>query len=469
MYSVRMAAWLAGTILLFAVAAEAEDAPAIQCSISLPQAALKVGDEFVVAVSFRNVSGKPLTVYQPTWYAGTELDIRNDKGEPVRMMMAKVERRWSDPKAFYHPLQAGESYATEIRGRIGYNRLARGEAPAEGDREAFVNFDDASCSLGRAGKFTATLRHVIDAKAAEEGRKLGFEGAWVGHVASNTVEFSVRPATADDLKANAAAIRAGAEDARREAVRFAGAACNREAVRALMDVMADGASPLHTDAGSALGMIQDLSVLGELKEIFARSVKGLAANDPAEWATSVFYTIWNLEPDRAKFLDFAADVVRSDAPAAARIAAVGTFHGTNDDKALAALLEEAKRPDGPVQWSALATLGFTASRLEGAAKSRVTTALVEVMKKNPDAEARRRAINALQFASDVTVVPALLDALKDPDPGIGIYASFALGALAGPEALGPLQSWAEGKPATTRDCALRAIDSIRKRGGPKTE
>jgi len=344
----RLAALAAATLVSAAAAAQepawGPEAAGLRASISMGVAELRIGELFVIRVRFKNVSDRPTSLHDQDYHAGADLVIRDEKGEPVLCMKACVDYMMPPPKTFFHALKPGETFSVEVRGRVRYQFVDAARRPAnDADREIYVDFSDETFGPVHGGKFTAALRYAVDEKSAELGRKLGFDPVWTGEVTSDKIEFSIRAMTREELDRNLTRLEGGSAAEKLEAAEVAGANADLKASRALMAMLAAGGGKDLWQVAEALGAIQDTSLVGELQEIYRRSLKE-PERGPSDRPNVILNAIRGLEPDRAKLNAFLVEVLKSDAPVAVRTFAMNGLSLERDAEALGAVVAVAKKP-----------------------------------------------------------------------------------------------------------------------------
>jgi hypothetical protein len=456
------------TLMLLSSVATAKEPPwgpevnGLRAAVTIDPAEVRIGEEFVVRISIRNVSDKPTNLRFETVYRALTLVIRNEKGDQVRCIAGSTKYNMPMPKEYYHLVKPGETYDVEVRGRTRFNFTPAAKLPANGaDREIRFDFDrrDVMTDAIRPGKFTVALRLVVGDEQVGQGKAFGIEPVWTGELASNVAEFSVRPMTRKDLDVNAAIIGAGTVDERREAIAVAAANADRGSVKALMGVLAQGEDLLR-EAVDALAAAQDTSVLPELMALYRKSLAE-PKRDPGPWPAAIIGAIRHLEPDRAKVVAFIIEVLKSDAPVEARSAAIWSLWGEKAPEFVAAIIDLAKKPEPRMQWAAIDALAGLGGQMPRQEKSKISIPLVEILKSDPDAKVRSRAAGALRNAGDPSVAPALVEALKDADLFVGLSAIISLGTLGRPEDIPAIEAWAKDKPPARQKTAQDAIKTIR--------
>jgi len=463
-----LAAWQAKNIEKKADAEEKRwgpEAGGLRASIEIEPGELRVGDPFVIRVKIRNVSDQATYLYYPEVYPAENLVVQNEKGEVLKMQKT-ARYEMPDPKRSFRLIQAGEAFAAEIKGRVAFKFVRAADLPEKAeDRPILTDFHDVACEIARPGRFTAALQLVAEPKLEAQGKRLGPEPVWTGTLHSNTVEFSVRTMSREEMDRVIARLRTGTPDQKQEAIEVIKANGDRAAVRDLMKIFAAGIGPHLRAASDALVAIQDPSILPDLRDLFTLSVK-YPARDAGESQSAILLTIRGLEADRQKVNAFFVEVLASEASVEARCTAAWELAMGKDPKVLPALIEAARKREPRMQWTAIDVLANLGGNLAGNEKGRVSGPLIEILKTDPEGSVRGRAASALGRVSDKSAVPALIEALKDPDPFAGSYAAHSLGILADPEAIPALAAYEKSvEKESQKDAARKAIDAIRRRAG----
>jgi len=435
----------------------------LRCSIAMTPAELRVGDTCVIDVKVENVSDKVTHVYYMTIYQATPLVIADSEGKAVKSRQTG-DYGWPHPKEFFHLIKPGDTFATQIKGRVSVKWARAGELPADpAKRDVALLSQDMAYGLGRPGKFTAQLHLIADDRRVAEGKRYGIDPVWTGEMHSNTVAFSVRHMTREELDGFIETLRTGAEEQRREAIRVLAAHGDRQAVPALLDILNKGPGPLQRPVADALGGIQDTSVVPDLLAFYKRFAdRGDRAS--GEFKQCVLQAWSVLEPDKQKRAELFVGVLKSDAAVESRKYAAWNLVYLKHPQRIPTLLAAARDGDRRMQWAAIDVLGSVARETPGEARAQIATALVEILKSAPDRTVRSRAAGALRNVADKSVVPALVGALKDPNHFVGAAAAHSLGQLAGPDAIPVLEQFAKGAERESQaDAAKRAIGRIKQR------
>jgi len=435
----------------------------LRCAIAMSPTALRVGDPFVIDVKVQNASDKPVRLYYPSVYLAQQLVIRNEKGDIVRCRQTAVYGP-PDRRTFFRPIKPGETFRTQIKGRIRFKFIRAADLPAKGaKREILFDCRDTAHDIARPGKFTARLRLTADEKALALAKRLGIGPVWTGALDSDPLAFSVRRMTREELDKIMETLRTGVKEGGREAIQVLAANADRQAVPALMEILTKGPGPLAVPAADALGAIQDTSVVPDLLALYKLLSKH-RRDDPERFQPILLRTISALTPDPRKRADLFVEILASDASVEARSYAASGLAFLKHPQRLTALVEAAKDGDPRMRRAVASVLGNLAEFAPAKAKSKYTGPLVQIMKSDADRTVRSRAAAALANSGDKSVVPALVEALKDPNRWVGSYAAHSLGRLAGPEVIPALEAYAKvAERKSQADAARRAIELIRQR------
>jgi len=439
-------------------AAWGRSANGLRCSISLSETKLRVGDPLVVTARLQNVSDKPVTIiyHMPSCYEGERLAIEAASGEQIKGYQSGIAD-WLSAKPPLELIGPGATFTATIRGRI-CRKFVRASylSPQNADRPIILDSGLVTHELISPGEFRMSFRFTCDDKTAALGAPYGVGSVWTGSVVSNVVPFSVRTMRRDELDQTIEKLRTGTEEEKTEAAQVIGANADRQAVPALMEVLASGGYYSTDRAAGALCSIGDWSIVPQLMQLYRSA-------ESDDRRAVVIEVMRSVIPDVG---DIAAELVKSDASPTARRSAAYLVAGAASRlkvKAVHVLLEAAKAPDPQVQRAAIDGL---ASLEDDGLKLMIVVDLLGVMKSDPDATVRSRAAQAFGRIGDTSVVPALIRALKDPDPWVGSYAAHSLGRLAGPEAIGALEDYAKVAPRESQVNAARAaIAEIQRRAG----
>jgi hypothetical protein len=419
----------------------------LRCSITLSHSDLRVGDPVVAEAKIQNISDKPITIhYARGYYEGEHLAIETAQGEPIRSNMSGITEGWAGKPPFER-IAPGATFTTSINGRaiLEWVKLSY-LAPSNPDRPIILDFRDVDFKLVSSESYRMSFRLSCDDKAAASGKRQGITSVWTGSLESNAVPFSVKLRTREELDRVIEELRSGTADEKAQAVQAITANLDRQAVPALVEAMAAGVA----GASQAVGALGDSSLVSKLMQMYRE-----AGSDNKKEAV-----LDALQMASRDVIDFFAEVVKSDPSAimrrnaAARMADMALMRKISAVHALLAVL---KTPDTAPKCGAIDGLAKLEDEL---LKKMVTAGLVTAMKSDPDRTVRERAAGALGGIGDASVVPALIEALKDPNPWVGSYAAHSLGRLAGPEAIKPLQAYR--KIAQTKSQAEAAIEAITK-------
>lgn len=426
----------------------------LQCSITLSHSDLRVGDPMVVEVKIQNVSDEPITIhYIAGYYEGEHLAIETAQGESIRSFKSGITEGWSK-RPPVERIAPGATFTTSMNGRV-ILEWARSSclAPSSPDRAIILNFRDVSFKFVSPGTFRMSFRLSCDGDTAVPGKRYGIAPGWTRSLESNAVPFSVRLRTRSELDRAIEELRSGTADEKVLAVQVIVANMDRQAIPALVEAMAAGVA----GASEAVGALGDSSLVSTLMQMYRE-----ARSDAQKEAV-----LDALQMASRDVFDFFAEVVSSDPSemtrrnAASRMADMAWMRKVS---AVHTLLAVMKTPDSPPKWGAIDGL----AKLEGnLLRSMIVSGLVNAMKSDPDRTVRERAAGALGGIGDASVVPALIEALRDPNPWVGSYAAHSLGRLAGPEAIEPLREYQKiAQTESQTQAATGAIAAIQRRAQP---
>ncbi|MBC8869320.1 MAG: HEAT repeat domain-containing protein [Planctomycetes bacterium] len=438
----------------------------LRCSVGVQENSLRVGDEIRIDAKFENVSDKPVSFPYPPDYAAKLLLMLDEKGRAVESRMTGITEGWMHNKPF-RTLQPGESFAVAFTGKIAFRTAsARREAQPEPALSIDFHQDAMLFTLQAPGSFTVALRLAADDEAAARLRKQGLETVWQGSLSSNVARFEVKAATREELDAAIAALCGEAEAKRRESIRLLGAHMDTKAVSALMDIVLKGPPELRADAAAALGAIGDSSIVPALVAEYRRagSVQDRQRILGIIEAASDWTQQWPLYLEIAR----SGGSHEEASHACSRLADLGR------PEVVPVLVERAKGGVPMVQRGAIGQIAqileFHAKKLPGQTTAGLKDELIGILKRDRDDSVRSRAATALAKATGEDVVPALLEALKDPDAFVGSYAAHSLGRIAGPEAISGLEAYIQTAPRESQKrAAQEAIERIRERAKAATQ
>ena len=449
-------------------AAEAErwgkETRGVRCLIEMKPAELRIGDPFVINVKIRNVSDKPVTFRYSNLYQTMRLEVKSETGNVLKTQLL-VRYKGPHPKTHFRRIEPGKTFTSEMKGRATLKFLAAKDLPKDpSDRPVLIDFHDVAHHSERPGRFTATLRLKADDKTVKQGKAFGFDAIWSGELASNTVTFTIRRMTREELDALIAQVRFGNEKEKRAAIDVLSANADRKAVPALMGIMTEGKGPYVRVASDALIRVQDTSVIPDLLALYRLKAKYGDARS-GELHATLLRTIGGLEPDKRKLGDLYVEVLKSDTSISARNTAAWSLAMHEHPQALEALVAVAKKHEPRMQLTAINALTTFGHRR---GREKVVAPLREVLKTDPNSKVRGRAAYSLGQLGDKSAVPLLIEALKDEDRFAGAQAAHAMGALADADVIPALEAYERSaSTAGQKRTARGAIERIRRRASVK--
>jgi len=439
-------------------AAWGETAAGLRCAISLRHRVFRVGDTIEVRLQVQNVSGEKLTFYYPPDYRAGLLEIRNKKGEPVNKVMTGITEGWMHNKP-YVTLQPAEVFRATFDGRAGF-RIPRLKGSERSPPVLGIDFhDDAMLyEVVRPGTFTVAFHQAADEKAAAQAANRGVASVWQGDLSSNVLKFQVHPATRDELDAAIRDLREGAPQKKQQAIQLLGAHVDEKAVPALVEVLLDGPQETRASARTALVGIRDPSIVPEL---LARYRKATSAD-----LRRNLLRVMDSSTDATQSWPLYLEIAQSDFSWDERHRAVSRLVDLRRPEAVPILVRLARSGAPIAQRAAIdcmsTVLEVGSQKFAQETLTQLTDLLLDILKNDKDRTVRSRAAGALRNAQAPAVVPALIEALEDPNPWVGSYAAHTLGRIAGAEAIPGLEAYlANVSQPSQKDAARKAIDAIR--------
>ena len=439
----------------------------LQCSVNLQRPTFRVGDAIEVRIQIRNVSDEKLTFYYPSDYRASLLEIRDEKGMPVKKNRSAITEGWMHDKSFQTLEPADVFYASFIG--ISRFRLPRskGAAPAHPALEIdFFPADGIRHELVSTGTFTISLHLTADEKTAALAAKQGIASLWQGDIYSNAVAFHMNAATRKELDAAIDDLYESMPAKKQQAIELLGAHVDGKAVPALVEILLKGPQEMRLSAEEALSAIQDRSIVPKLLAHYRNAIS-------AEMRHSLLEVIQS-SSDWPESWPLYLEIAQSNVSWEEKHHAISSLVGLRRPEVVPILVQLARSGDPIAQRASIDLMGNVMEL--GASKqtqesqftkdvlTQLTDELLDILKKDKDATVRSRAASALRYAQVSAVVPALIDALKDGDPWVGSYAAHTLSRIAGPEAIPALEEYfAKVSHPSQKDAARKAIDTIRKR------
>ena len=439
-------------------AARGKTVAGLRCAISLKQLVFRVGDPIEVRLQVQNVSGEKLTFYYPPDYRARLLEIRNEKGEPVNKVMTAITEGWMHNKP-YVTLQPAEVFRAAFHGKAGF-RIPRLKAGERSPPVLGIDFhDDAMLyELVRPGTFTVAFHLAADEKAAAQAAQRGVASVWQGDLSSNTLTFQVQAATRDELDAAIRDLREGTPQKKQQAIQLLGAHMDGKAVPALVEILLNGPQETRPSARAALAGIRDPSIVPDL---LARYRKATSAD-----LRRSLLEIIDSSTDVTQSWPLYLEIAKSDVSRDEKHRAVSRLVDLRRPEVVPILVRMARSGDPIAQRFAIdlisTVLEVGRQKFVQEVLTQLTDELLDILKNDKDRTVRSRAASALRYAQEPAVVPALIEALKDPNPWVGSYAAHTLGRIAGAEAIPGLEEYlAKVSRPSQKDAARKAIDAIR--------
>jgi len=435
----------------------------LRCAIGLKRPVVRVGDPIEVEIGLQNVSGEKLTFYYPPDYRAQLLEIRNKKGEPVRKEMTATTEGWMHNKP-YVTLQPDEVFSASFLGKTAF-RVPRPRAAERSPCVLAIEFhpDAMRYELVEPGTFTVALHLAAEEKAAAQAAKRGVAALWQGDLSSEVLTFQVQAATRDELDAARRDLREGAPQKQQQAIHLLGAHVDGKAVPALVEILLDGPPQARRSAGAALAAIKDPAIVPDLLARYRRATS-------AELRRSLLEII---ESSGDATRNWPLHLETADAAVSwdEKHQAISRLVDLRRPEVVPILVRLARNGDPIAQRAAIDLIGTVlevgAPKFAQEVLTQLTGEMLDVLKNDADATVRSRAAGALRHARGPAVVPALIEALKDPDPWVGSYAAHTLGRIAGAEAIPGLEEYlARASQPGQKDAARAALDAIRRGAKP---
>lgn len=436
----------------------------LRCSIGLGRTAIRVGDRVVANVKIENALDQSTYIYFPPIYQAELLEVKNDRGEIVTGFQTAV---YGPPsietiKKCFHRLEPGDAFNSSISGRVALDFVPASASQQEkANRAVLLKFGDYAHRVQRPGKFMVRLRFSMDARSVHRGTRYGFTPVWRGTAFSNSVPFTVRLMTREELDDWIGVLRESEGEQKAEAIEGLKANADGAAVPVFVNVVSHGPDRLTRPALDALGTIQDSSVVPKLMAIYAQTHRG-------DFQQMLLGAIRSLTPDVEETARLLVKVLESNASVEAKSYAVYALGDLRRPESVPAMVKAAKSGNPRIQRAAIDALGtileFGRTELPPSVKASIIDELVGIMRKDPDRTVRSRSASALGRSGDALVVPALAEALDDENLWVGSYAAHSLGKLGGVEVIPALKDYARRAERESQvDAAEQAIKMIRSR------
>lgn len=427
----------------------------LRCSISANADDFRVGDHFRLSVRVENASDREIWLYFPAVYKALTLTITNELGVKVDKRMTAV---YEHPglKSQLHRLAPGEAYEDSIEGFIEYEFARASQGSPSIARRIVIDFTDVHIDIIQTGRFTVALELTADEKVAKLAERMGVGPIWPGTLKSNDIGFTTTVPTRRNL--DRAIREIGSEDTAvaLRAVEKVSANCDPRAVPALLTTLKTENGALVRPAASALARIQDTSILPQLESIYRTTRQG-------EIQRIVLETMHSLQPgDRV--VSLLIETVRSGVTQKSRKYAAYQIGLRKLAQGADAVIAAAKEEERPVRYSAIDGLGLLGQTQDANLRAKIVAVLLDILRNDGDRTMRGRAAGSLGQIGDPSTIPALIEALHDPNNFVGADAAHALRRFAGEEALEPLRQFAAAaETESQRQAATTAISEIQAR------
>jgi len=427
----------------------------LRCSISANTDHFLVGDPFRITVRVENASDQELWVYFPGVYQALNLIITDERGVKVNKRMTAIYE-FPGLKSALHRLAPGETYEDSIEGFIEYEFARASQGSPSIARRIVIAFTDVHIDIIQTGRFTVALELTADEKVARSAEGIGVGPVWTGTLRSNALGFTVSVPTRRYLDRAISEIESENKDIALRAIEMVAANCDPAAVPALLGTIEAEKPGLVRPAASALARIQDTSILPQLESIYRTTQQG-------EIQRIVLETMQSVQPgDRV--VSLLIETVRSGVTWESRRYAAYQIGLRKLAQGADALIAAARQEENTVRWSAIDGLGLLARTQDADLRAKIVTVLLDLLKNDGDRTMRGRAAGSLEQIGDPSTVPALIEALHDPNNFVGADAANALSRFAGEEALEPLRQFAAAaETESQRRAATTAISEIQAR------
>ncbi len=427
----------------------------LRCSISASTDHFLVGDPFRITVRVENASDEELWLYFPAVYKALTLTITNERGVKVNKRITAVYK-FPGLKSALHRLAPGEAYEDSIEGFIEYEFARASQGSPSIARRIVIAFTDVHIDIIQTGRFTVALELTADEKVAKLAERMGVGPIWPGTLRSNDIGFTTTVPTRRNL--DRAIREIGSEDTAvaLRAIEMVGANCDPRAVPALLRALKTENWALVRPAASALARIQDTSIVPQLEDIYRTTQQG-------EIQRIVLETMQSLQPgDRV--VSLLIETVRSGVTWESRRYAAYKIGVRKLAQGADALIAAARQEEDTVRWSAIDGLGLLGQTQDANLRAKIVTVLLGILRNDGDRTMRGRAAGSLGQIGDPSTIPALIEALHDPNNFVGASGANALRRFAGEEALEPLRQFAAvAETESQRQAATTAISEIQAR------
>ena len=426
----------------------------LRCSISANADDFRVGDHFRLSVRVENASDREIWLYFPAVYKALTLTITNELGVTVNKRVTAM--CGLGVKSELHRLAPGEAYEDSIEGFIEYEFARASQGSPSIARRIVINFRDVHIDIIQTGRFTVALELTADEKVAKRAEPMDVGPIWPGTLRSNDIGFTTAVPTRRNL--DIAIREIGSEDTAvaLRAIEKVSANCDPRAVPALLRTLKTENGALVRPAASALARIQDTSILPQLESIYRTTRQG-------EIQRIVLETMQSLQAGDRE-VSLLIETVRSGVTWEARKYAAYEIGFRKLTQGADAVIAAAKEEERPVRFSAIDGLGLLGQTQDANLRAKIVAVLLDILRNDGDRTIRGRAAGPLGQIGDPSTIPALIEALHDPNNFVGAAAADALRRFAGEEALEPLRQFAAAaETESQRRAATTAISGIQAR------
>ncbi len=427
----------------------------LRCGISANADDFRVGDHFRLSVRVENASDREIWLYFPAVYKALTLTITNERGVKMNKRMTAIYGPAGlEPQL--HRLAPGEAYEDSIEGFIEYEFARASQGSPSIARRIVIDFRDVRIDIIQAGRFTAALELTADEKVAKRAEPMGEGPIWPGTLRSNDIGFTTTVPTRRNL--DRAIREIGSEDTAvaLRAIEKVSANCDPRAVPALLRILTTENGALVRPAASALARIQDTSILPQLESIYRTTRQG-------EIQRIVLETMQSLQAGDRE-VSLLIETVRSGVTQKSRKYAAYETGVRKLTQGADAVIAAAKEEERPVRYSAIDGLGLLGQTQDANLRAKIVAVLLDILRNDGDRTMRGRAAGSLGQIGDPSTIPALIEALHDPNNFVGAAAADALRRFAGEKALEPLRQFATAaETESQRRAATWAISEIQTR------
>jgi len=367
--------------------------------ISLNQTEYKIGDEFIIELTFQNTSDKPCYLYLSPVYRASDFLITDEKGKEAKTQYTVIYKLLPPGKDLFHLISPNETLKFEEQGRITISGRGFVRYPAVDGKEPLrISFWDVDQIISNPGRFKITYRYNQGTEFVSKlSKKLDLENVWLGAFNSNTLEFSVRLPTQEETKNQLDLLSKGSQGEKAAAIEFLKANLELKSIPSLMEIMGGKDYGFKEAAAWTLIKFRDKSIIPQLLAFYEE--KRLSSDDEVRLLFRViFYLEDNLKNERG----FLIKTIDGPVPIEVKrfiVNELGWFcvrHKDPDDISL--LLEITKNSEPLLRKTAVYGLGgIVQSNLYPEDLRRIISdRLVEIAGNDPDDSVRFESVRALK-------------------------------------------------------------------------